>query len=173
MNELIAQIMDPAGTDSPVSPRLEKDREPYRRLAIAEHYLQIRELERCLHTAIRDALAEAYGDDESGWWRRGIPTDIRKTCAAAREADDDGSEYDRFAYTNLMDLKKIIEAKRNKDISFNFLEGLSGGERSQLLDQLVELNRIRNTVMHPVRVDVPDDSQLLFVQEMHEKIINQ
>lgn len=165
---VIQQIKLPLVGAPTTSPSLSRK---YERLAIAEHYLQIREIERTLHESIKRTLIELFGSSEDGWWRQGIPKDIRSSCAAMRENDSSGVSYDPFTYTNFMDLKKILQMHRkNYQDSFAFLKGLSNADCDQFLNELEELNAVRNTVMHPVRVDVPHYEQLLFVQKLHEKI---
>ncbi len=146
----------------------------FTRLAIAEHYLQIRDIERTLHEAIKNTLIDLFGDDEDGWWRQGIPKDIRMSCASMRENDPTGANYEPFTYTNFMDLKKIIQTNRNKhQVEFPFLNGLSKAEYDDFLKDIEKLNSVRNTVMHPVRVQFPSDDQLRFVEDLHKKIIPQ
>jgi hypothetical protein len=60
-----------------------------------------------LHAAIRQALQEEYGNDESGWWRTGVPLSVRQKLQSRREEDTDAAEP--YAYTDLLDPAEILE----------------------------------------------------------------
>lgn len=148
-----------------------RNRQTFERQAIAEHYLQIRELERYLHQTVRESLESTYGANEDGWWRKGIKRETREACLSRRERDAEGTRYEPFAYTTLGELKGIIQSGQSKKLEFAFFNGLSGAERQEFLDNFERLNAIRNSVMHPVRVDVPSDEQFRFIQDLHDQII--
>jgi hypothetical protein len=140
----------------------------YERFALAEHYLQIRELERELHQSIRNALIEEFGPDEAGWWRNAVPEQIRESCAQRRERDESGAEHEPFTYTMLIDLKKIVQ-KQWSAVSER-IDYLKRFNQQEFLRSLDRLNLIRNTVMHPVRIRVPEQAEFEFVEALHQKI---
>jgi hypothetical protein len=61
---------------------------------------------------VRSKLEESFGKDETGWWRQGIPAEIRTVCASRREQDDEPAA-NPFAYTDLVHLFKIIDRNWN------------------------------------------------------------
>lgn len=170
VQELFVQHVDLPIVSEPIVSKAK--RKKYERFAVAEHYLQIREIERKLHESIKLALIELFGEEENGWWRQGIPKDVRTSCVSMRENDSSGAIYEPFAYTNFADLEKILRCNRkNNQASFDVIAGLSNADVDAFLKDLLKLNQMRNTVMHPVRIEFPDDDQLLFVQELHKKLI--
>jgi hypothetical protein len=116
-----------------------------------------------IHRLVRDRLKREFGPEEDGWWRKGIPSRIRMTCASRREEDDDPCE-EPYAYTTLIDLVTVIskswglfETEVPKDYRVN---------RKQLESDLVRLNRIRNSVMHPVKERKWSEDDFVFVRRM-------
>lgn len=64
-------------------------------------------IEIVLHQYVRFRLEQCFGAQDEAWWVEGVPLTIRQECAQRREADPDRREP--YAYTNLIDLKSIIE----------------------------------------------------------------
>lgn len=128
--------------------------------ALGDMYEDLRQIEIALHDKIREALVQRYGDGESGWWRQGIPENVRVKCQERRERDlDDPCES--FCYSDLLDLDAILDAQWAvlKDLFADYTVN-----RKQLSRDLRQLNRIRNKVMHPVRGFVPNEGDFDFVR---------
>lgn len=53
--------------------------------ALGDIYEDIRTIEVGVHQCIRTAFESEYGKEESGWWRKGIPFEIRRKCQERRE----------------------------------------------------------------------------------------
>lgn len=126
-------------------------------------YEYVSTVELAIHKFVRARLAREFGPDEDGWWRNGIPSSIRAKCASRREEDDEPSK-EPYAYTTLIDLKIVIskkwgffESELPKDYRAN---------RKQLEGHLVLLNRIRNSVMHPVKERKWSENDFIFVRHM-------
>jgi hypothetical protein len=116
-----------------------------------------------IHRLVRVRLEHEFGPDENGWWRKGIPSSIRVKCVSRREEDDDPCE-EPYAYTTLIDLGGVIsknwglfEAEVPKDYRAN---------RKQLESDLVRLNKIRNSVMHPVKERKWSEDDFVFARRM-------
>jgi hypothetical protein len=109
-------------------------------------YEYIREIEIDLHKFIKNSLILKYGDE--GWWRNGVPTGIRKDCVGSYEEDDEPAS-EPFCYTTFIQLGRIMEDQWN--IFKEKLPSQLSSNRKQLLLDLGRLNRIRNSVMHPVK----------------------
>ena len=58
------------------------------RIALGDIYQDIYSIEVGLHNFVRAVLEKKYGAKEEGWWREGIPSDIRKDCLIRREDDE-------------------------------------------------------------------------------------
>ncbi len=129
-------------------------------------YCFIAVLETTLHRLIEKILKKEYGDEEQGWWRKGVPCKVRKDCATARE-EDPGEPASPYCYTTLIHLKEIIE-KDWKVFEKYLPKPLAG--KGKLAGQLNELNRIRNKVMHPVRHGRPRQEEFDFVRELHDAL---
>ena len=82
------------------------------RVQMGDMYEFISEIEKNLHSVIKQFLIEKYGPEENGWWRKGVPTPIRKTCAALREEDTEPADEPYF-YTNFIHLQEILDKQWN------------------------------------------------------------
>jgi hypothetical protein len=111
-------------------------------------YEYLADTEVALHRMVRATLVGTFGPDESGWWRQGVPTEIRKACVQAREEDPDPVE-DPFSYTTLIHLAKIID--QNWKLFVERLPSQFAQDKKSLLHQFNRLNSLRNAVMHPVK----------------------
>jgi hypothetical protein len=135
--------------------------------ALGDLYDDIRRIEVMLHTRIKMMLIRKYGEDESGWWREGIPKPIRVKCQARREEDID-SPCDPFCYTDVLDLGRIIEVQWAlfKDL----FPACYASNRKALLDDIEHFNRIRNKVMHPVRGIIPTEDDFDHVHALERNL---
>lgn len=120
-----------------------------------------------LHMFVRQQLKKAYGIEDDQWWMQGIPLTIRQKCAQRREEDPRRKE--QYNYIDLIDLKEILDKNwRHFEACFNRVKGQIKTKKD-LLDNLVRLNEIRKTVMHPVRGSATQDD-LKFAVEMQDII---
>jgi hypothetical protein len=135
--------------------------------ALGDMYDDLREIEVALHWFIEEHLKSCLGDSEAGWWRKGIPEAIRKTCQTRREEDDEPADH-AYGYTDLLDLGRIIEYCWQ-----TFQPSMPEPYRSnrrQLLDDLRRLNGIRRMVMHPVRGTTPTEDDFEFVRSFRARV---
>jgi tetratricopeptide (TPR) repeat protein len=132
-----------------------------------EAYEQVTWVEERLHMFIGQRLRQAFGEEETGWWRQGVPEGIRKKCAERLE--EDPNRRPRYNYTDLLDLKEIMD--RNWRLFENDFRKVWGQVKTkkEFLEGLVHLNEIRKTVMHPVRGSVTEED-LSFVRQMREVV---
>jgi len=130
------------------------------RVVLGDMYLMIRDIEVDLHKKIKNILKNKYGIKE--WWRKGIPEEIRADCAASLERDPIPAN-EAYCYTNFIHLKEILK-KQWKLLSKTMPQTLTS-DRKKLLLGLVKLNRVRNSVMHPVRETDPTENDFDFVRE--------
>lgn len=156
--------------DARTSPATPEDAEVIRRFGRASHalgdlYEDLRKLETTLHARIRFALENAYGSDETGWWLRGIPEDVRTKCQVRREQDP--SRLDPYCYTDLIDLHDVFKSQWR--VLQDQAERLAS-DRPALLSRLKELNRIRNMVMHPARGMTPTEEDFGFIKELRRSL---
>lgn len=139
------------------------------RAAFGDLYEDIRAIEIHIHRMVRLVLEQDLGNEESGWWREGVPESVRVKCQERREKDVD-VPCEPYCYTDLLDLGKIIEANWN---SFQVaLPACYASNRKALLDDLRRLNRIRNKVMHPVRGVAPDEADFDFVHGLERELVD-
>jgi len=131
--------------------------------SLGDIYEDVRTIEVELHKSIREALEREFGPDESGWWRRGIPVAIRKTCQERRE-DDAAPAPEPYCYTDLLDLKAALDKQWR--ILQRYLPPKVVKDKPALLADLVELNRIRRMVMHPVRGAIPSEADFDFLRSL-------
>jgi len=139
-----------------------------RRVLAGDMYEYISDIETTVHQMVRQTLESNFGDQESGWWRQGIPEDIRKKCATRREEDAQPCDSP-FAYTDLIDLSKIIsknwglfQDRLPRDYSIN---------RKVFETEFVRLNTIRNSVMHPVKKRNWSEDDFQCVKDSRERFL--
>jgi hypothetical protein len=122
--------------------------------------------EELLHNQIRLILSAEFGEQELGWWRKGVPEKVRVACAQAREQGNDDDVHP-YAYTTLIHLKEIID--RNWGL-FNSKLPADITDKRTMLSSLEHLNVIRNRVMHPTRLQKITHEDFEFAREMHRKL---
>ena len=106
-------------------------------------------------------LRSLFGNDESGWWRKGVPEKVRTEVAARRETNPEGGGYDQFF--ELLDYRSIASANWDSfDPHFAF--GPGRGKESQLA-WFSKLSAIRNRIAHPERGTVSED-ELAFIEAL-------
>jgi hypothetical protein len=116
------------------------------RIALGDLYEYIREIEVALHLTIRGVLKSEYGADQ--WWRAGIPKDIRASCASTLEEDPKPASHP-YCCTDFIHLKEILD--KQWPVFSRVLPRTLVADKKQLLADLTKLNRIRNSVMHPIK----------------------
>ncbi|HZV33891.1 MAG TPA: hypothetical protein VFB72_04875, partial [Verrucomicrobiae bacterium] len=137
-------------------------------------YEAVCEIEKTLHTKIRQILIHKYGAPESSWWINGIPCEIREECASRRERDiANFAKNTCYHYTTLGELKTILESKKNCKLFKNHLPcSLHGKEPNMDLffRDLTTLIGIRNRVMHPIGKVRLTEEDYYFVLDMQKKL---
>jgi tetratricopeptide (TPR) repeat protein len=132
-----------------------------------EAYESVAFIEERLHHFIRRRLGDAFGKEENQWWGQGVPLTIRQKCAQRREEDPRRKPV--YNYTDLIDLKEILDKNwKLFETDFERVKGKAMGKKG-FLDNLIRLNEVRKTVMHPVRSPVTEED-LQFGQSMRDMI---
>jgi hypothetical protein len=135
------------------------------RVVLGDMYELVRSLEVRLHNFIKQAFIAEFG--EENWWRGGVPDNIRAECAALLEKDPEPAE-EPYRYTHLINLREILDKRwaiLNKYLPKSLLN-----QKKELLDRLLQLNRIRNAVMHPVRNTVISEDDFEFVRDFERQL---
>ncbi len=131
---------------------------------MGDMYEDLRDIETTLHSRIRSALENIYGPEKKDWWLK-LPLEIRNKCNERCEEDD--LSLDPYCYTDLLDLRKILEK------NWNVLQtemGQFSSDKPRLMSDLVKLNRIRKMVMHPTRGTRPKEADFLFVKDLRKDL---
>ena len=131
------------------------------RVVLGDMYELLRNVEVRLHTFIKQAFIFEYGEEQ--WWRSGVPDTIRAECAALLEKDPDPAE-EPYCYTHVISLREILD-KRWPVLS-KYMPNHLLNSKKDLLERLRRLNRIRNSVMHPVRNSVLTEDDFEFVRDL-------
>ena len=137
------------------------------RMALGDIYQDVYSIEVGLHNFVKAVLEKEYGPEEEGWWRKGIPRDIREDCVIRRENDEKPLK-DPWCYTYLIDLKAIFD--KNWSDFVNKLPKRISSDKKKFLSNLVRLNNIRNSVMHPVRGEIPSENDFEFVRDLKRQL---
>jgi hypothetical protein len=116
-----------------------------------------------IHRIVQQTLKAEWGDQEKEWWGQGVPVEIRKKCETRRQ--DDAQPCDsEFAYTDLIDLGKII--LENWGLFKNHLPQNYGINRNVIDADFVRLNTIRNAVMHSMTKQDWSEDDFQFVKDV-------
>jgi Helix-turn-helix domain len=131
------------------------------RAMLGDMYELVRAVEVRLHSFIKHAFITEFGEEQ--WWRSGVPDSIRADCAALLEKDPEPAN-EPYCYTHLINLREI--ADKRWPILAKYMPKHLHNEKKELLERLTKLNRIRNSVMHPVRNAALDEDAFEFVREL-------
>ncbi|HYG99615.1 MAG TPA: hypothetical protein VD837_10830 [Terriglobales bacterium] len=131
------------------------------RVVLGDMYELVRTVEVRLHAFVKQAFIAEHGEDQ--WWRTGVPDNIRAECAALLEKDPDPAE-EPYCYTHLISLREMLD-KRWPVLS-KYMPSHLLNKKKDLLERLLRLNRIRNSVMHPVRNAVLTEDDFEFVRDL-------
>jgi hypothetical protein len=135
-----------------------------------EIYEVLCEIERTLHAKIKTLLMAAHGAQETGWWRKGVPLNVRLECVRKCEEDGECVSNLPYNYTTLINLKTIIEQNTTLFQSRLPLDASGKNPNMNAVSKgLTKLNKIRNRVMHPVGAAPPSEEDFFFVKEMQVK----
>jgi hypothetical protein len=139
----------------------------YRRapVVLGDMYELVRSIEVRLHRFIKRVFIAEFGADD--WWRGGVPDNIRAECAALREKDPEPAP-EPYNYTHLIALREILDRKWS--ILSKHLPPETAQNKRDLMDRLVQLNRIRNNVMHPVLCGMLTEEEFEFVYNLEEDL---
>lgn len=116
-----------------------------------------------IHNLVRTILEREFGADENGWWRQGIPSNIRAKCATRREEDEEPCDC-AYAYTTLIELSTLI--LKNWQAFAGALPKEYAANRRHLESDFIRLNRIRNSIMHPVKERKWSEGDFEFVRRI-------
>jgi hypothetical protein len=130
-------------------------------VVLGDMYEVVRGVEVRLHRFIKALFVHEFGEDD--WWRSGVPDNIRAECAALREKDPDPAP-EPYNYTHLIALREILD--RKWAIVSQYLPADVAQNKKDLLERLLQLNRIRNNVMHPVRGGQLSEDEFEFVYNL-------
>jgi hypothetical protein len=135
------------------------------RVVLGDMYELVRALEVRLHQFVKQAFIAEYGEEQ--WWRSGVPDNIRAECAALLEKDPEPAE-EPYCYTHMINLREILD-KRWPVLSKYMPKELLN-KKKDILERLLQLNRIRNSVMHPVRNSVLGEDEFEFVRTLDAEL---
>ena len=124
----------------------------------------VTEIEDTIRNVTVTVLKAKYGDDESGWWRQGVPQTVRSSAASKSEMSVEGGGPDK--YMDMLDYKKIAEqSKVWRDFERYWTINRSLRSKSDRLEWMDRLSTIRNRLSHSGRRHVADD-EVTFLEEI-------
>jgi hypothetical protein len=130
-------------------------------VVLGDMYEIVRTIEVRLHRFLKAVFIHESGEED--WWRNGVPDNIRAECAALREKDPDPAP-EPYNYTHLIALREILD--RKWALVSRYLPAEVAQNKKELLERLLQLNRIRNNVMHPVRGGQLTEEEFEFVYNL-------
>jgi hypothetical protein len=135
------------------------------RVVLGDMYELVRALEVRLHQFVKQAFIAEFGEEQ--WWRSGVPDSIRAECAALLEKDPEPAE-EPYCYTHMINMREILD-KRWPILSKYMPKDLLN-KKKDILERLLRLNRIRNSVMHPVRNSLLGEEEFEFVRALDREL---
>jgi len=135
------------------------------RVVLGDMYELLRMVEVRLHSFVKQAFILEFGEEQ--WWRSGVPDNIRAECAALLEKDPEPAE-EPYNYTHLISLREILDKRWSVLSKYMPKELLN--QKKDLLERLLNLNRVRNSVMHPVRNAVLTEDEFEFVRDLESEL---
>ncbi len=109
---------------------------------VLSNYALIEWFENTLRVLIREVLDNAHGEE---WWRKGVPLNIRKECAARNQEAQLKEEW-KLSEMLFIDFHTYAELINKKKKIFGAVIGTK--ELDKLVKRLKELSPIRNAIMH-------------------------
>ena len=133
-------------------------------------------LENMLHEKLYQKMKDVHGHD---WWRKGVPQKTRENCSLRFEGDNEtletyndegkGPPFDRYCYTNFIDLFSIMKHNnRHNDFNDFLPSGLK--DMGLLKKRFSKLNTTRNIVMHPIKPYKYDEHIFLDLKDILEQL---
>ncbi len=135
------------------------------RVVLGDMYELLRTVEVRLHSFVKQAFILEFGEEQ--WWRSGVPDNIRAECAALLEKDPEPAE-EPYNYTHLISLREILD--KRWPILSKYMPKALLNQKKDVLERLLKLNRIRNSVMHPVRHAVLTEDEFEFVRDLESDL---
>ncbi|HWR15304.1 MAG TPA: helix-turn-helix domain-containing protein [Terriglobales bacterium] len=135
------------------------------RVVLGDMYELVRTVEVRLHSFLKQAFITEFGEEQ--WWRSGVPDNIRADCAALLEKDPEPAD-EPYCYTHLINLREILDKRWS--VLTKYMPKALLNQKKELLDRITKLNRIRNSVMHPVRNAAPSESDFEFVRDLERDL---
>ena len=135
------------------------------RVVLGDMYELVRTVEVRLHSFIKQAFVAEFGEEQ--WWRSGVPDNIRADCAALLEKDPEPAD-EPYCYTHLINLREILD--KRWPVLGKYMPKEILNQKKDLLERLLKLNRIRNSVMHPVRNAALSEEDFIFVRDLESDL---
>ena len=116
----------------------------------------VTEIEDIVRNITLTLLKAKFGENETGWWRQGVPSTVRSSAASRSETSDEGGTPDN--YLGLIDYKKIAEQSAVwRDFEGYLTVDKALRSKSDRLAWMDNLNTIRNRLSHSGRRHVTDE----------------
>lgn len=117
------------------------------------------------------ALKQQYGDSTSGWWKKGVPEEVRIEIGKLRESDEEERDYE--FYIQLKHVKQIVGNKDwnlfKKYFGFQSL----GRKREEQIAWLDDLERVEKLITGNGRItqdeyDRIEEIRVLFERKLYD-----
>ncbi len=125
----------------------------------------VNEVQMMISNDVLSTLKEQFGESEDGWWRIGVPEELRKKIAISREMDTASKDYEE--YFTLIDYLNII--LKNWKLFEDKYAFTKGGKRDEQIKWYKDLNTLRNKVAHPER-GAADGKDFEFITQLSEEL---
>ncbi len=124
----------------------------------------IKKIEVALKDSVLGKLKETFGSDETGWWYRGVPIEVRKKVSG-RVEEESGMSGGKEENFDLIHYREII--LEHWDVFGQKFGRGKGGKKDQT-KWIVEVNQIRNRVAHPSKgIKLPPaENEVNFLEEI-------
>lgn len=110
------------------------------------------------------ALKSTYGETVSGWWKKGVPEEVRVAIGSLKESDEEERDYE--FYFSLKDVKAIISSKDWKRFKPVFGMKTYGSKKEEQIKWLDSLSRIDDLITKKIRVTKEEYDKVLEVRAL-------
>jgi len=151
------------------SPQLEEHREKTKKIWDDMTRAAFPQLESNIIDTVISILKENFGSETSGWWKKGVPEEIRKEIGQIRESDEEERDYEY--YINLSHIPKIVTESGNWSELFKDLFGFPqyGKKKDEQVRWLDDLVKIKNAINSNKRITQDDYNEMNDLRILFEK----
>ena len=116
---------------------------------------------------LRLGIKKQYGEETAGWWKKGVPEDVRIEIGKIKESDEEERDYE--FYFTLKNCKEIIETKDWALFKPYFGFKTRGSKKIEQISWFNDLERIEKLINSKSRITQDEFDKLEEIRVIFEK----